>query len=521
MNIKETIQLALQYYQAGNLQQTEYLCKEILKAQPHNADILHLLGVIYYQCKNYDFALKYITEAVQFNPANSDAYYNLGNVFTEKGQLDKAGACYQKALQLNPQLTDAYNNLGNIFANKGQLDEAINCYQKALQLNSNFTEAYNNTGLALQDKGQFDEAIAYYQKALQINQNYVEAYNNLGLTFQEQGQFEKATDCYRKALQLNPNFADAHYNLSQILLLTGNFKDGWKESVWRWKIIDNPYRRHFKQPVWNGSDISNRTILLLAEEGFGDTIQFIRYVPLVAQRSAEVVIVCQKDLRSLFKNFDGIYKVIAYGEKLPEFDVYCHLEDLPFIFETTLESIPATIPYIAVDPVLTLKWRDKVQHDNLKMKIGIAWSANPTHKNERNRSCLLTNFLSLAQLDEITFFSLQKGDAATQAKNPPHGMKLIDYTDGINDFSDTAAFIENLDLVISADTAVVHLAGALGKPVWTLIPFSPDSRWLLNREDSPWYPTMRLFRQNSPGDWDGVFERVYIALKETLDNRRG
>lgn len=221
-----------------------------------------------------------------------------------------------------------------------------------------------------------------------------------------------------------------------------------------------------------------------------------------------------KRISNILKNVEDIQQLVTEGEPLPEFDIHCPLLNLPSVFDTTLESIPAKIPYISADSILMQKWHDKVHHDNSRFKIGLVWAGDPRHGYDTDRSCQLELFSPLAQLNDISFFSLQKGDAAKQAKIPPQEMKLVDYTEEINDFSDTAALIENLDLVISVDTAVAHLAGALGKPVWTLIPFAPDWRWMLNREDSPWYPTMRLFRQPSPGNWEAVIDRIFVELQK-------
>ena len=304
--------------------------------------------------------------------------------------------------------------------------------------------------------------------------------------------------------------------MSLALLLSGNFIEGWKEFDWRRKIGSISFQRDFSQPIWNGSEIAGLTILLCAEYGFGDTIQFVRYAPLVAERGARVIVECPKELTSLIKNCEGAHQVIAYGEQLPEFDTYCPLLRLPLVFHTTLETIPAKLAYISVDLMLVEKWRDKFSHNNSKLKIGLAWGGRPRYRTLRHRSCSFEIFSALSNLDDTAFYSLQKGEAAKEAKHPPTGMNFYDYTQEIKDFSDTAALIENLDLIISVDTAVAHLAGALGKPVWTLLPFAADWRWLLEREDSPWYPTMRLFRQPSHGDWEAVISRVFDHVRRKI-----
>jgi tetratricopeptide (TPR) repeat protein len=547
MHSNEKIQLAHEHYHSGNFKQAINVCLEILENQPDNAIVLRLLGLISYQMRNYDPAISYFRQAAQLNPnyaeaydnlgttlkvigqfdeaivcfqkaiqANpnyAEAYYNLGNTFIMKGQLDTAITCYQKALQLNPSHAISYNNLGNAFREKGLLDEAITCYRKALLVEPTLADTFNNLGVALQEKGQLDEAFTSYQRAIELKPTYADAYNNMGFSLQENGQIDNAIGCYRKALQLNPYLAGAHGHLSLALLLKGDYDQGWKEYEWRWSTKE-ACSRGFSQPLWDGGDITGLTILLHAEQGMGDTIQFIRYAPLVAQRGAKIIIECQKELTSLFAPITDIGEVISRGDPLPAFDTHCPLLSLPLVFGTTLENIPARIPYISVNPILMQKWHNKIHYDSSELKVGLVWAGSPRYKENRNRSFSLELYSSLGRLKNITFYSLQKGEAARQAENPPDGMNLIDLTQEMNNFSDTAALIENLDLIISADTAVAHLTGALGKPVWTLIPFSPDWRWLLNREDSPWYPTMRLFRQLSIGDWEPVITRIEDELQK-------
>lgn len=546
MTVDKTFQTAFRYYQEGNLQQAVEICLEILKIQPNNAIILHLLGAIFYQSQNYDRAISYFRQAVRFephfaeaynnlgtalkvtgqldeaissfrkaselNPYYADAFYNLGNALVIKGLLDEAILSYKKALQINPNHAISYNNLANALREKGLLDEAIACYLKAVELAPNLADAFNNLGVAYQEKGQMDKALASYQKALLLNPTYADAYNNLGFTLQEKGQLNRAISCYKKALQLNPSLAAAHGHMALALLLRGDYEQGLKEYEWRWKTKYS-CAREFSQPLWDGSDVKGLTILLHAEQGMGDTIQFIRFVPFVAERGARIIVECHKELTSLLKNIAGTGQIIAFGEQLPAFDLHCPLLSLPLLFGTTLETVPAKIPYIEANPVLVQKWANKVQSDNANKRIGLVWAGSPRYKENRNRSLSLNTFSSLSQIENITFYSLQKGEAAKQAENPPGGMHFIDLTKDINDFTDTAALIENLDLVISVDTAVTHLSGAMGKPVWTLIPFSPDWRWLLNREDSPWYPTMRLFRQPEIGDWESVIIKVTKELQ--------
>ncbi len=439
--------------------------------------------------------------------------FQLALKYQEEGKLDHAEFLYRKILKENPHNYAICNNLGHVLRKKEHLDEAVTFFEKAIQINPNFAMACANLGLALQDMGKPDDAIICFQKELQLNPNCAEAHNDLGFAFQEKEQINKAIMNYKKAIELNPTFVMAHWNLSHALLMSGDFNQGWQEYEWRWKLKD-VYKLKLSQPIWDGSDIAESTILLHTEQGFGDNIQFMRYVPLVAERSARVIIGCQKELLSLFRHVNGVYQVVMFGELSPQFDVYCPLARLPLIFNASIETIPAKIPYIKVDTSLFEKWKHKVKHDYSRLKVGLVWSAGGL---PRKKSFMLETFSPLGQHGDITFYSLQKGGAAKQANDPPNRMKLLNYMEEIEDFTETAALIESLDLIISVDTAVAHLAGALGKPIWTLLPFAPDWRWMLKRQDSPWYPTMKLFRQPSPGDWESVIATVRNELYKLLN----
>jgi Tfp pilus assembly protein PilF len=441
--------------------------------------------------------------------------------FYRQGNLEQAESLFKKILTKKPNNPDILNKLGELSCQLANYDLAVKYIRKAIQLRpADIAAAYGNLGYALLKKEQLDEAVACFHKALQINPNYPDAYYNLGLTLHTKKNIDEAITCYQKALRLNPDHALAHWNMSLALLLSGNFKDGWKEYEWGLNLDRISSYSNFQQPLWDGRNIRGLRILLYPEQGFGDTIQFIRYASLVAQRDAQVIVACPQELVALLHTVEGIHKIFACGEQLPNHDMRCPLLSLPFIFETELDNIPAKIPYITADPILVQKWRDKVHDDSAKLKTGLVWTGSPKHKNDHNRSILLEKFSPLTELADISFYSLQKGAASEQAKNPPKDMKFIDYTEEIIDFSDTAALMMNLDLIISVDTSVVHLAGAIGKPVWALLPFVPDWRWMLNREDSPWYPIMRLFRQPSLGDWESVIAEVKTELLKLLNNNR-
>ena len=497
----------------GALEQAGTCFQKAIQLNPDNANAYHNLGNVLTDLGRIEGAIRCYDKAVQINPSNAAHYKCLGNALREKGKHDESLEILKQALDRFPDDPEIYYGLGAALKVKGRFDEAVAYYRKALQRNPNLSETYYNLGNVYKEQGQFEAAKEQFKEALRLNPGFAEAYNNLGATFKETGEINDALLMYRNALELKPDFAEARWNMGLTLLLSGNFIEGWEGYEWRWNKPDyKKYQRSFSKPLWNGEDISGQCILLHAEQGYGDTLQVIRYVPLVAARNARVMVECPHDLKSLISGMDGVMEVVGRGDPLPDFDWHCPLMTLPKVFGTTMESIPRTIPYLNGDPVLVRIWRVRLDDKPKKFKVGLAWAGNPEHLNDRNRSCSLENLTLLLQVENVQFFSLQKGRGSEEAKNPPLGMELIDLTDQIKGFSDTAALIENLDLVVSVDTAVAHLAGAIGKRVWTLLPYSPDWRWLLKWEDSPWYPTMRLYRQGSPGDWIEVIQRMAADL---------
>lgn len=518
MNNNEILNLAKEQLKSGNLKQAEILYKEILKTEPNNINALHFVGIIHFHHKQYIDAINYLNKTLFIAPGYIDAHNNLGRIFQEIGKFDEAILCYQNSLKIDPNFIQAYMNLSIAYESKGDIDEAIEYLQKALSLNPTLFYLYNNLAVLLETKGQFKQAVACCQKALNLNPNFAEAYINLGAALQATGQLNDAIASFQKAVKLAPNSAYSNYNLALALLMSGDFEQGWEKFEWRKKIQELFYlEASCSIPLWDGRNITGSSILLLGEQGFGDIIQFVRYASLVAQQNAKVSIICPKELKSLFKNSKWLHEVIEYGEQLPNFDTYCHLLSLPFIFRTTVETIPTNIPYLYADQELIQKWKCKQQNDASQFKVGLVWSGNPKNYKLAYKSSKLSDFSSLSKLRNVSFYSLQKGDTLQEAQNPPEGMKFINYMDMVDDFSQTAALIMTLDLVISVDTAVAHLSGALGKPIWTLLPFESDWRWMLGREDSPWYPTMKLYRQSFPRDWTSVITDITKDLSKYLE----
>ncbi len=405
-------------------------------------------------------------------------------------------------------------------------------------------------GAALHDLGRYEEAVASYRNALDSAPDMGEIHNNLGNSLLALGHFAEAADCFfraaailktspvplaagatalqalgriaeaeaacRKAILLDSAFASAHWNLALNLLLQGRYEEGWQEYEWRWRKPDftSPCR-HTDIPLWDGSPLEGRTILLHAEQGFGDAIQFIRYAPLVAERGGTVVIECHPQLVRLFQSVAGVHSVVPFGAVLPPFSCQAPLLSLPGIFGTTLQNIPSVHPYLFANAELRLKWSTLMSAYQKNSRIGLVWVGKKYP--DPLRSCPLAELALLLSVNNVTFFSLQLGEEAVHKNPPSSSVNLVDLTGQINDFADTAALIEQLDLVISIDTAVAHLAGAMGKQVYLMLPFAPDWRWLLERTDSPWYQNTQLFRQKPPGDWAEVITRVQAAL-ETFAN---
>jgi len=472
--------LALQHHRAGELHQAEQIYQQILRA----------------------------------DPVQADAWRNLGAVYLSQGKFSEAAAHCQQALRCRPDFPEACNDLGAALGQQGKDKEAEASFRQALQLRPQYPEALSNLAVALVRRWESSEAITLFEQCLRLKPHYAEGHCTLGHALRQLGRPEEAVRSYERALSLKPDYAEAHYGLGLTRLVLGDFERGWSGYEWRWQQPDFP-RRTFSQLRWDGSPLTGRTILLHAEQGLGDTLQFIRYAPLVKQRGGFVIAECPETLLLLLATCAGIDRLVAQGQPLPAFSLHAPLMSLPLLFHTTLETIPADIPYLSVDPERKERWQWELGSGRT-YKIGIAWQGFPQHLADRERSLPLLRFAPLAKLPGVQLFSLQKGPGAEQLTRLSDRLPIIDLGSRFDSFADTAAALANLDLVITVDTAVAHCAGALGLPVWVLLPFSPDWRWLLNREDSPWYPSMRLFRQLRPGDWEDVFSRVAAVLTERL-----
>ena len=504
-------------------------CRKAVSIKPDYAEAYNTMGFSLEKQQKYDQAIEYYRKALQLKPDFAEAYNHLGVVLNIQENPAEAIENYKQALISDPNYAEIHNNMGIALKAEGKFKEAISCFEKAIQLEPDFAEAYYNLANSLRDETRCKEAIKNYKQALRLKPDFAEAYNHLGIVLNAQGGFAEsiqnleAIENYKKALQLKPDFAEAHWNLALVLLRTGRLIEGWKEYEWR----RNPslsiptYPHELKAPLWNGSCFKGKKLLVHYEQGLGDTLHFIRYLPMVKAKGGTVILEVRKPLYKLLQNFPGADEIVeASFDNKPsaKYDYHVSLMDLPKIFSTTLETIPSKIPYIKCCQKKAEYWRKKLATSDFK--VGIVWAGSPSHGNDSNRSCSLKYFESLTRIKEVRLYGLQKGQAAEQIEKFTDEIKITNLGNEFEDFTDTAGVIENLDLVISVDTSVLHLAGAMGKPVWALLPFAPEWRWMLNRKDSPWYPSMKLFRQKKWGQWKTVFRKVAEEIREIVSNHK-
>ncbi len=511
--------LGTAFLRLGRLGQAEARFRRITEEAPDYAKGHANLGLALHAQGRPGAAVEALRRAVSIDPAYAKAQFNLGEICQELGALGEATKAFQAALAARPDYAEAYNGLGNVLSAEDRAEAAAEAYEKALEIRPDYPEALNNLGILLRDQGRPAEAEAAYLKALAIRPDLARVNTHLGSVLREQGRADEAIAAFRRALISQPDLADAHFNLSLSLLAEGRFAEGWLEYEWRWKATKfTAEARQFAQPMWMGEALDGKVILIHSEQGFGDAFQFVRYVRDVAERGARVVLECDPQVARLFRGLADVELLRVKGMVLPAFDVHVPLMSLPLLCDTDLSSIPAEIPYLAVDEELIEAWRERTRTDSgaaSAPRVGLAWAGRASHPNDRARSIPVEHLLPLLAHTEARFFGLQfDPEADDQELLVEAG--LVDFSPFIRDFADTAAGIANLDLVITVDTAVAHLAGAMGKPVWLALPHVAEWRWLKDREDSPWYPTMRLFRQKAPGEWPELIARLGSALGDLI-----
>ncbi len=430
----------------------------------------------------------------------------------QSGRLREAESAYRGALKADPDNADALHLLGTIAYQAGKPDAAVALIQRAIQINPRNANYHNNCGPAFRTLNQYEQAIASYRAALALAPDHPQAWYNLGKTYFDSRKPAEALAAYTKQLDLNPDHSSARWNRSLANLLLGNLPEGWREYELRWTAtVAAASKRNFTAPQWAGEPLDGKTLFIHAEQGLGDTIQFCRYAALAEDRGACVIVECQPELLGLLGSISQISSLVRPGEPLPEFDFQIPMMSLPMAFETSLKNIPSSAPYLHADPARVLAWKSRLEKLGSPWNVGLVWAGGEKHPSNEKRSMYLSQFAPLSELLGISWISLQKGPPSEQLKQAP--FSILDWTSDLHDFADTAALIGALDAVVTVDTAVAHLAGALGKPVWILLPFLPDFRWLLDRGDSPWYPTARLIRQSALGDWAGSIQRLVSTLE--------
>jgi tetratricopeptide (TPR) repeat protein len=572
LDVAESLQIAQQHQQAGRLAEAEAIYRQLLAVDPRNADALHGLGWLAYQVGRHDAALQLLQQALASGSKDAQWHLHLAMVNARLGRGKEADAAYRRACDLRPKDPVLLNEWGFYLMSQNRRDEGIALFQRAIKADAKYTPSYRHLGLAYGEQGKhaeadaafgewsrleplsadalvhlgrgrggadrFDEAIDCFRQALQIDPFHAEANHYLGVALRKQRRYQDAREPLERAatarpdlhfmlrefaanhadlgnhtlaltlfdrvLAMQPDDVETHGHRARSRLFLGQLAEGWREYEWRWKSPTFPHnRRHTHIPQWTGFDIAGKTILLHAEQGFGDNFQFVRYVPLVAGRGARVLLQCHSDAMCVLRTVEGVSEFFDYQQLVPKPDVQCPLMSLPFAFGTTLQTIPRHVPYLHADPHRMEQWKSRVIAPPGVRKIGLLWKG----KTNSFPPALLSRLVSAP---EARFFSLQKGKPTDEV---PQGLDLVRFDADLKDFADTAAVIAQLDLVISVDTSIAHLAGALAKPVWTLLDFRGEFRWMLQREDSPWYPTMRLFRQKKPGDWPELLDRVAAELQ--------
>jgi tetratricopeptide (TPR) repeat protein len=487
-----------------------------LALAPDHAQAHYHLGIALMQTNHLDDAAAHFERALAIVPDYAQAHVGLGAVRMGQEKFAPALAAFERALAIQPDNIDALNNRGSALRNLKRFADALESYDRVLTLKPDHVEALYNRGNALQGLKRHDEALASFDQALAIRGDYVLALNNRGNSLRILRRYAEALASFDRALAIKPDYAETHWNRSCLQLLLADFAAGWAEYEWRWRTQEfAPWRRDFAAPPWLGeTPLDGKTILLHAEQGLGDAIQFLRYLPMVAASGARIVLEVQAPLKALLAGLSGIEHaaaIVVRGETLPGFDCHCPLASLPLAFKTRLDTIPASIPYVSASRDRVTKWRQRLPESG-KRRIGIAWAGNPAFRGDEPRSIGLARFSPLVSAGGVEFLSLQRDLRQGDRDILRHHPQVVQPGDAIADFADTAALMSLVDLVISSDTSVVHLAGAMGKPVWVLLHTDADWRWLVDRGDSPWYPTARLFRQPEIDDWESVVARVADEL---------
>ena len=486
----DNLSQAIRYFNAGDLANAGRLAQDLFGQNPKDAEAIHLLGLIASRAERIELAVKLLEMAIDLKPNSAVFHFHLGELYAKQQKTNEAEKQYHRAIELKPDFVHAFVNLGNLYTGNGDPESAMEAYLTATRLNPKTDSAFHNLGILAQERGDHTAAIQFFDQAIQAA----------------------------------PQAALSHTARGFSLLMLGRFREGWSTYEWRWHLPNNA-PRICQQPRWDGSQPHGQRIYLYTEQGFGDALMFVRYVPLVEKLGATVILECKPEMTRLFQHSHLAHKLVTRAQNdanPPDFDFDCHLPilSLPGFFTPSLSTIPTEVPYLHVDPVLVEQW-----HGRLKklpgLRVALSWSGNPETSVNRQRACTFQLLKSLLHINGVSFVSVQKGLPVQQLCNDPDAGTVVNLEPELTDFAETAAVLAACDLLISTDTAVVHLAGAMGRPVWTLLHTTSEWRWMQERLDSPWYPSMRLFRQKTPGDWPELLERVKEELLVWVEQRQG
>lgn len=500
--------------------------KKSLELNPQCQQAFLNLGLAYCQQQKWDDAIPCFESAIRLDQNYLKAYIHLGISYQNKEKIEQAVSCFKKALELNKHSHETMLHLARALCLQNEFDESIAMYRRALAIQPKDQAILLELGNTLNMNNQIEEALSCYKNLLEIIPNNVSVLYNIAYTLKKLGHIDQALPIYQKVLELDPQHSEAHFSLGLAYLSYGDFDRGWPEYEWRWKRGQQS-PRNLSKPQWDGSDLHGKTLLLHAEQGLGDTFQFIRYAQIAKEKGARVIAAVQPALIQFLSLCPYIDKVVSLFESLPPFDYQIALLSVPFVLKTNINTVPARIPYLYADEKLIQYWKEKLSHnqtDQHTLKIGICWQGNSGYSTHFLRTTVaaksikLTKLMPLLTLENVVVYNLQKTTGEEQLKNITTQTNLInfdaDFDNSHGRFMDTAAVIKNLDLMITVDTSMAHLAAGLGCPVWVMMPEPADWRWMLHRSDTPWYPNMRIFRQQTPGDWDGVIETIALELKK-------
>ena len=504
--------LSVLHLKRGAFDEALPLIERLIEREPKFFDAYNNLGVALQGLKRSAEAVPHFERAIKLAANRPEAHYNLALAHQRLGRLREARECCERAVALRPDYPEANNTLAVLLA-RDDPERALACFGRAIAARPSYADAHNNMGITLQGLGRYDEAVASYRQALAIKPDHPDALSNLGLALRSLNRLEEAISCFELAQAVKPDHVDAQLGEGLVRLALGDYAGGWKKYVWRHLTANFSHgKKRPPQPLWLGNwDISGKTILLHGEQGLGDTIMFARYVPLVAQRGAKIILAVQRPLAAVMATLKGPSIIRSQGEPVPPFEGFCPLPTLPLAFRTRLETIPADVPYLSAPADRLAKWEPILQALP-RPRIGLMWAGatSPIYR----RSIPLRLLLPLLKSREFHFVALQKEVPAEDLPLLKDGPMATFLGERQADLADTAAMMALLDLVITIDTSVANLAGAMGRPTWVLLPFSTDWRWLRDRTDSPWYPSARLFRQPAPGDWESVVTQVAAVLRE-------